>query len=128
MIILDTNAYSALANGNENVVRILEKAEQVLVPSVVLGELFAGFYIGHHTEQNIHMLELFLSKPGVRCAEITKNTAERYGLVITELRKQGTPIPTNDVWIAATVLETGGRLLSRDNHFEHVPGVFRTGF
>ena len=74
------------------------------------------------------MRELFPSKPGVRCAEVTKNTTERYGLVIMELRKQGTSIPINDAWIAATVLETGGRLLSRDSHFAQVPGVFRIGF
>ena len=89
----------------------------------MLGELHAGFQLGKYLTRNIHELELFLLKPGVRCIEIDKSIAERYGILVKDLKKNGTPIPTNDIWIAAACLETGSRLLSKDRHFTKIPGI-----
>jgi tRNA(fMet)-specific endonuclease VapC len=109
--------------GESEIRFILETAEEIIVPSVVLGELYSGFQMGKQLKRNTHELELFLANPGVFCMDITKSVAERYGLVIKILQDNGTPIPTNDIWIASLVLETGAKLLTRDSHFEHVPGI-----
>lgn len=126
--LIDTNAYSALMSGEKRIRTILETAEEVFVPSIVLGELCSGFQMGNYTDRNIHELELFLSKPGIQCLDITKQIAERYGILVNLLKGQGTPIPTNDIWISASVLETGAKLLTRDRHFEVVPGILVVPF
>jgi tRNA(fMet)-specific endonuclease VapC len=120
---LDTNAYSMLMRGRADLQRSLEEAESVHVPTVVLGELFAGFFMGTRCAENCHDLEAFLDLPGVEVAPTTKEIAERYGYLLRDLRKQGTPIPTNDLWIAATALESGARLISYDDHFKQVAGL-----
>lgn len=103
--------------------RCLEEAELVYVPAIVLGELHAGFCLGSNHEQNCQRLEAFLDLPGVCIAPVDESVAQRYGFLVRDLRRQGTPIPTNDLWIAATAMETGARLISYDAHFEHVPGL-----
>ncbi|MCK5155263.1 MAG: type II toxin-antitoxin system VapC family toxin [Spirochaetales bacterium] len=120
---LDTNAYSTFKNGNIELKQILENAEELLVPATVLGELYSGFQIGSLTEKNLTELNTFLSKPGVSIIAVTNEIAFRYGYLIKILRTQGTPIPTNDIWIAASTMETGSILLSSDKHFNDVPGL-----
>jgi tRNA(fMet)-specific endonuclease VapC len=123
-IVLDTNAYTALMKGEERITAVLEFSEEVFVPAVVLGELYGGFHLGKYRDKNIRTLELFLSKPGISCLDSTKAIAERYGMLIKFLKEQGTPIPTNDIWISASVLETGFKLATRDRYFEYVPGIY----
>ncbi len=125
---LDTNIYSAFKNGNQKVRSILENAEEILIPVTVLGELYSGFQIGTLTERNLTELDEFLSKSGVSIIEINKEIAFRYGFIMKELRKQGRPIPTNDIWIAASTMETGSILLSSDKHFKDVPGLLVLDF
>lgn len=125
---LDTNIYSAFKNGNPQITDILENADEILVPVTVLGELYSGFQIGSLTEKNLTELNEFLSKPGISIIEINKEIALRYGFITKELRKQGTPIPTNDVWIAASTMDTGSILLSSDKHFKKVPGLLVLDF
>ena len=120
---LDTNAYSMLMRGQADLQRTLEEAESVHVPTVVLGELFTGFCLGKRFTENCRDLDAFLDLPGVEVTLVTKDMAERYGYLVRDLRQQGTPIPTNDLWIAATALETGARLISYDDHFNNVPGL-----
>lgn len=122
-VCIDTSAYSRLMRGEEAVRTRLETAEEVLVPVTVLGELHAGFHLGSQKQKNIEELADFLAQPGVRILPVTESTAQRYGGLVKHLRDHGTPIPTNDIWIAAAVLETGARLIAYDEHFEHVPGV-----
>ena len=122
-ICIDTNIYSLFKRGKADIKELLENADEIFIPVIVLGELFAGFYSGKYTSQNIKELEDFLNKPGIMIVEISKNIADRYGELIKILKKQGTPIPTNDIWIAAVVLETGTKLASTDNHFKNIPGV-----
>ena len=120
---LDTSAYSRLMRGMEALRTRLEEADSVLLPVTVLGELYAGFERGARREQNLAELSRFRRKPGVALIDLTDNIAERYGRVVQILRDQGTPIPTNDIWIAAAALEAGGRLVSYDSHFAHIPGL-----
>jgi predicted nucleic acid-binding protein len=122
---LDTNAYSAFKRGEVAVAGILESAEEVLVPAIVLGELHAGFQIGDRAEHNTRELEDFLRRPGVLVVDVDRRVAERYGLLFKALKVIGRPVPTNDLWIAAVAVETGSRVLSDDSHFDLVPGVFR---
>ncbi|MCA9442096.1 MAG: type II toxin-antitoxin system VapC family toxin [Candidatus Omnitrophica bacterium] len=123
-VCLDTSAYSRLKRGGENSLQgLLEKADEILVPVTTLGELHAGFHLGSRLHENIQELEEFLAQPGVLVVPITENIAERYGVIVKRLRDQGTPIPTNDIWIAATTLETGARLVAYDRHFHQVSGI-----
>ena len=101
----------------------LEEAELIYVPTIVLGELHAGFCLGSHYEKKRQQLEAFLDVPGVQITLPDEAVAERYGYLGRDLRQQGTPIPTNDLWIAASAMETGARLVSYDAHFECVPGL-----
>ena len=127
-VVLDTNAYTAFMKGEPRIKTILEEAEEVFLPAVVLGELYAGFYGGKHIDRNNRELDLFLSKPGVHCMDITRSIADRYGALVRDLKTGGNPIPTNDIWIAAAVLASGAKLLTRDRHFETVPGIIVVSF
>ena len=122
-VCLDTSAYSRLMRGERSLRSRLEEADKVLIPVTVLGELHAGFNLGSRRDQNVAELDAFRDQPGVHIVPTTDNIAERYGVIVKELREQGTPIPTNDIWIAAAVLETGSRLVAYDAHFERVPGI-----
>lgn len=124
-ICLDTNAYSAIGRGNKNAIRIVESAEEVIVPATVVGELMFGFLKGSRFSHNESDLDKFLSQDGVKLQPITREIAERYGYAKAALMKNGTPIPENDIWIAATALETGTRLVSGDVHFDRVGGLVR---
>ncbi len=125
---IDTNIYSAFKNGNEKIRDILENADEILIPVTVLGELYSGFQIGSLTEKNLIELDDFLSKPGISIVEINKGIAFRYGFITKNLRKQGTPIPANDIWIAASTMDTGSILLSSDKHFKNIPGLMVLDF
>lgn len=122
-ICLDTNAYGAFKRGHAQIQGLLEEAEEVFVPVIVLGELYAGFAIGTRERTNLRELEEFLRKPGVTIAETSQAVAERYGGLVKTLRAIGMPIPTNDVWIAATAMEAGARVVSLDDHFARIPAV-----
>ena len=122
---LDTNAYSALAKGNPAVTALVEEAEEIVVPATVFGELTFGFLNGTRLSENEKNLDRFLAEDGVVFQPVTRDIAERYGYVKAALRKNGTPIPENDIWIAATALETGARLVSYDHHFAFVGGLIR---
>jgi tRNA(fMet)-specific endonuclease VapC len=122
-ICLDTSAYSRLAQQQEELVKCVDEAETVFLSCIMLGELFAGFGLGKREKENRQELAGFLDLPGVRVVDIDASIADRYGNLITVLRKQGTPIPTNDIWIAAAAMETGSRLVSYDAHFDCIPGL-----
>ncbi len=122
---LDTNRYVDLCRGHADVVRLLEEAEAVYVPFVVVAELRAGFGIGTRGPANERVLQLFLTKTGVHTLYASDATTRAYAGLYRQLRKQGTPIPTNDLWIAALVVEHGLALYSRDQHFSHLPQLNR---
>ncbi len=118
---LDTNRYSDLCRGEDDVVRLVTHAQSVFLPFVVVGELRSGFAGGAQTRANERTLQRFLAKPGVDVLFATEATTHHYAALHNQLRAQGTPIPTNDLWIAALVLEHGLTLATRDTHFEQIP-------
>jgi tRNA(fMet)-specific endonuclease VapC len=120
-IALDTNRYRDLSEGDAEVRRLLEEAESVHLPFVVLGELRAGFSLGKKGRANERVLQRFLAKPGVEILYPSDATTRAYASLYRQLREQGTPIPTNDLWIAALVVENDLALCSRDDHFLYLP-------
>jgi len=122
---LDTNRYTDLCKGAADTVRLVATAEAVFLPFAVLGELRAGFAFGKRTAQNEQVLRRFLFKPGVAVLYPDDQTTHHYASVYRQLRLQGTPIPTNDLWIAALVLQHNLRLHDRDRHFDHLPQIVR---
>jgi tRNA(fMet)-specific endonuclease VapC len=124
-VALDTNGYVAFCRGEEETVDLLEKADSIHLPFVVLAELRAGFAVGKRGSENERVLGLFLSKPEVYSLFADDQTTQQYASVYRQLRRQGTPIPTNDIWIAALVLQHGLTLHARDRHFDHLPQLVR---
>ncbi|MBL8514536.1 MAG: type II toxin-antitoxin system VapC family toxin [Betaproteobacteria bacterium] len=122
-IALDTNAYVAFKRGDADVIAVIQRAPRILLPVTVLGELLAGFAAGQREAANRKELNAFMQSPRVTPAQLTTVTADRYALVYAALRRAGRPIPTNDMWIAATALEHGAALLTLDAHFEAVSGL-----
>lgn len=120
-VLLDTSGYSALQRGDGRVLRVLQRAESVGMPTVVLGELHSGFRAGNRCAENEELLARFLFKTSIRVLNVTVETALRYADVDVLLRKKGRPIPRNDVWIAAMAIEHGMHLLTLDAHFHEIP-------
>ena len=120
---LDTNRYTDLCRGLAEVQRIIEEAEAVYLPFIVLGELRAGFALGKYGIENERILLQFLMKPNVGVLFGDHQTTHHYASVYRQLRQQGTPIPTNDMWIAALALQNNLVLFARDRHFDHLPQV-----
>lgn len=118
---LDTNRYTDLCRGEPEVVEIVEAAGRVCLPFVVLAELRAGFTMGTRGAENEQVLQRFLAKPGVEILWATEATIRCYAGLFRQLRRQGTPIPSNDLWIGALVVEHDLPLLTRDAHFRHLP-------
>jgi len=123
MILLDTNAYARYLGGDENVLEALGSAEIVYISVFVLGELYAGFQGGSRLKDNKKILRNFLLKPTVNILNATSDTAEIFGMLKDSLKKAGTPLPINDVWIAAHAIETGSVVVTYDRHFTSVPGL-----
>lgn len=122
---LDTNRYADLCRGESFVVEAVERADEVWLPFIVVGELRAGFAVGTQGHHNEAVLRRFLLKSGVRVLYADEQTTHHYAAIYRQLRKQGTPIPTNDMWIAALVLQHSLLLLARDAHFEAIPQLTR---
>jgi tRNA(fMet)-specific endonuclease VapC len=122
-VLLDTSAYSALFRGHSAITEAVETAEEVFLNPVVLGELRSGFDRSRYRKQNYDQLDQFLSSVGVGIVDITDETAARYSPIINDLRTAGTPIPTNDIWIAASAMEHGLQLLTTDAHYKHLRQV-----
>lgn len=125
-IVVDTSAYSQLRRGHAAVHDVLARASTVLLPTIVLGELEAGFILGRRAAENRVMLDDFLAEPFVSIAEVTADVANRYGHLFAALREAGTPVPTNDVWIAAITIACGGHLITFDEDFTRIPALSMT--
>lgn len=124
-LVLDTSAYSRFRAGDTRVRDLIAAADVVLIPAPVLGELHGGFEMGSRTLENRVALSEFLSEPMVQTIPVSETVARHYGRVYAGLRRGGTPIPTNDIWIAACAIDHGGCLLTFDHDFEHVVGLDR---
>lgn len=124
-VAIDTNRYVDLCKGVSETVDVLESADAVILPFVVLAELRAGFLLGRRQVENERALHHLLMKEGVDVVYADDQTTHHYASVYRQLRKQGTPIPTNDMWLAALVLQHNLALHARDRHFEHLPQLVR---
>lgn len=124
-IALDTNRYVDLCKGAEETVQLVSTAEAVFLPFVVVAELRAGFALGRRSAENERVLRRFLLKDGVDVLFADDQTTLHYANVFRQLRLQGTPIPTNDIWISALVLQYNIVLHDRDRHFGHLPQIVR---
>ena len=122
-VLLDTNAYISYLSGDELILNELAKADTVFLSVFVLGELYAGFRGGNKYQENKAILEKFLQKPTVEILNATETTSDIFGQLKNNLKKAGTPLPINDVWIAVHALETGSVLVSYDKHFSKCPGL-----
>jgi tRNA(fMet)-specific endonuclease VapC len=122
-VLVDTSAYSAFMRGHPELKLALQGAEEIYLSPIVLGELQSGFRRGKHRARNEKGLDQFLGAPRVELIPILDSTAVRYAEILTYLRGAGNPIPTNDVWIAASAMEHGLRVLTTDKHFEEVPQI-----
>lgn len=122
-VALDTSAYAAFKLGREDAVAVVRSRQKLILPAVVLGELLGGFANGKRAEKNRAELEAFLSSPRVSIAAVGADTAECYAAIYAYLRKAGTPVPANDLWIAASAMEHGASLLTADAHFDKIPQI-----
>ena len=124
-IALDTNRYVDLCRNFQPTVKLVDHAREVCLPFIVVGELRAGFAKGSRELENEGILRRFLFKPNVRVVFADDQTTIHYAAVYRQLRQQGTFIPTNDMWIAAIVLQHNFELHARDAHFDHLPQLLR---
>ncbi|MDP2971392.1 MAG: type II toxin-antitoxin system VapC family toxin, partial [Deltaproteobacteria bacterium] len=115
-VMMDTSAYTAFLRGSPEVKEIVQQADEIVFNPVVLGELIAGFLMGRNERKNRAILKDFLSSPRVIVAEIDEETSERYAVIVQSLRMKGAPIPTNDLWIAASAMQHGLKVLTTDKH------------
>ncbi|MBT5901673.1 MAG: type II toxin-antitoxin system VapC family toxin [Opitutaceae bacterium] len=122
-LLIDTNIYVAFKRGNPAVVELLGRAEKIVLCSVVIGELLAGFRSGNQASKNRQQLESFSANARVGTCSLNANTAEFYAAVFTQLKQKGRPIPTNDMWIAASAMQNGLAICTLDAHFESIDGI-----
>lgn len=125
---LDTSAYSAFMKGHEEVVDLIQRAKQIVFTPIVLGELFSGFRRGKWQDQNLDLLDRFLDSPRVISISVDDETSLRYADIVDYLRRAGTPVPSHDLWIAASAMQYGLTVVSTDSHFEKVPEISRHTF
>ena len=122
-IALDTNAYTDFMRGDQGRVRIVRAARSVVVPVIVLGELRAGFAAGTRESTNVANLQRFLASRRVSVLPPDEQTAHHYAQLYLQLRGKGTPIPTNDLWIASLAVQHDLVVCTSDRHFRQLPQV-----
>ncbi len=122
-ILIDTNIYSNALRGDESVGSTLKKTTLIGISTISIGELLSGFKGGKKENRNRDELDQFLDSPRVVVYAIDFETADFYAQILNSLRKNGTPIPTNDIWIAATAFKNGLKLYTKDHHFNKIPGI-----
>lgn len=122
-IIIDTNFYVAFKRNNAEAVNLLQRADYIGVNTVILGELLAGFRCGNKERDNRAELDRFLDSARVNLLVVDDETSEFYAQVFSELRQKGRPIPSNDLWLAASALQHGLALATFDDHFTHISSI-----
>ena len=122
-IIIDTNIYSNLLRGNAEVNENLRQVSHIGISVISIGELLSGFRAGNRIKENREELGQFLDSPRVTIYQVDVDTAEYYSAILNQLKKNGTPIPTNDIWIAAVTFQQGLQLYTLDSHFAYVEGL-----
>jgi tRNA(fMet)-specific endonuclease VapC len=119
-VLCDTNAITALRLGNSKVIESVEAADTLYLSVIVLAELYHGYAKGSRKEENLQWLKKFMGKPAVQLLHITEETSQVWAQTIVDLNRAGTPVPTNDIWIASQCIEMGAILLTGDSHFSNL--------
>jgi predicted nucleic acid-binding protein len=122
-VAIDTNAYSGFRRGNPELVELFSRVPRLIVPLVVIAELLAGFAGGKRAQRNRADLAMFTSSPRVSLALPDRQTAETYAAVYQQLRRDGRPIPTNDIWVAAAAIQASVPLVTLDAHYRFVANL-----
>ncbi|NJL19333.1 MAG: type II toxin-antitoxin system VapC family toxin [Bdellovibrionaceae bacterium] len=126
-LLIDSNRFIDFCAGDEEVIRVMESAALLCIPYIVLAEIRAGSLVTKRGQSQVRVLLELLNQPGVRSVHSTDATTHHYATLYGQLRKAGTPIPTNDIWIAALAIEHDLILYSREAHFEKIPTLARLG-
>ncbi len=122
-VVIDTNRYRDFCDGKDDAVAIVRKSSEIHIPLIVVAELRSGFACGNKGPENEQILSRFLNKERVKLLSADEGTTFIYANLFRQLRTQGTPIPTNDLWIAALTIQHGLLLFSRDTHFNRLPQI-----
>lgn len=117
---IDTSAYVQFLHGSPDVVAAIDSAAWIGMPTVVLGELRTGFVLGDHADRDLELLGRFLDHSLVKLLDFDSEVARLYAQLVVELRRAETPVPTNDIWIAACAVVHGATVLTTDEHFRHM--------
>ena len=124
-VALDTNRLTDLFQGDAALADRLGLCDEVWIPLVVLAEIKAGFLGGTERHRNEILLRKLLSKTTVGVLLPDRETAEHYARLFVQLKRAGTPVPDNDLWIAALALQHDLLLITRDRHFKNIPQLAR---
>ena len=122
-VLVDTNAYVAFKQGDPGAISIIQRAPAIALNAVVLGELLSGFSFGSRGDVNRSELARFLDSPRVVVLPLDRRTADHYAAIYLALKRSATPIPTNDMWIAASALQHNFLLYTFDRHFHAIAGL-----
>ena len=124
-VLIDTSIYSLAMRGDRHVTDALKRIDQIGISAISIGELFSGFKGGNFEEKNKTELNIFLDSPRVMIFPIDVETADFYASILNNLKSKGTPIPTNDIWVAAVAFQNGFKLFSKDQYFNVIPGLIQ---
>lgn len=122
-ILMDATAYAMAMKGDHEVISFLRQASLLGLSSVTVGELLSGFRAGDHERENRSALFAFLDSPRVHLFSVDENTAEYYNMIFNQLKNAGTPLPVNQIWVAAVAFQKGLAILARDRSYEPIRGL-----
>jgi tRNA(fMet)-specific endonuclease VapC len=122
-LLIDTNIYSHAMRGDAEIIKTLQQLAHIGISAISIGELISGFKAGNKEKTNRQELNQFLDSPRVTLYGIDEGTAEFYCLILDQLKSNGTPIPTNDIWIAAVAFQQGMPIYTKDQHFNRIKGL-----
>ena len=119
--LLDTNIIVAWLSGETNIASKIDKAKEIHIPVIVLGELYYGALYSTQVEKNIQQIKNIIVIYNI--LTIDEETTIAYGNIKAALRKKGKPIPENDIWIAALAMRYELVLITRDKHFKEIESI-----
>ncbi len=122
-VLIDTNIYTAFKRNDPDIVTAFQNLDFIGIDITVLAELYAGFKGGSKEKRNRTELEDFMNSSRVYFIVHDRDTADFYAQIFKNLKENGTPIPTNDIWIAASAMQNGLALFTLDNHFSYIVGL-----
>lgn len=119
--LLDTNIVIALFGEDDQVLKKVQEAQEIYHPAIVIGELYYGAFNSTRKAENLRKVDEYRNEAAILNSD--DHTARLYGEVKVALKKKGTPIPENDIWISAIALQYDLTLVTRDKHFGNIDGL-----